>query len=140
MQNLTISEIISNIQNRICFEATFNNSFQIKILEYVPFVCAAIHNGHHLRTELERKCNLTQQERYYEEDPFTGEFIKSLSITLIGNDSRYEYDLNRPEEECIYETAWDKEIWNTKLTKKAKPIKNQRCQPPAPAKKLKSAP
>jgi len=126
MQNLTISEIISNIQDCICFEANYNNSFQIKILEYVPYVCAAIHNGHQFRTELESKCNLTEQERYYEEDPFTGDFIKSLPITLIGNDSRYEYDLNKSEDECIYETAWDKEVWNTRLTKQDKEISLQK--------------
>lgn len=126
MQNLTISEIISNIQDGICFEANYNNSFQIKILEYVPYVCAAIHNGHQLRTELESQCKLTEQERYYEEDPYTGDFIKSLPITLIGNDSRFEYDLNRPEEECIYETAWGKEVWNTKLTKQDKEVSLQK--------------
>lgn len=116
MQNLTISEVIDKIEQGICFEANCNNAFQIKILEYVPFVCAAIHNGHQLRPELEDKCNLSAQERFYEEDPYTGEFIKSLPITLTTNDSRFEYDLNRPPQECIYDEAWGKQVWNAPLS------------------------
>jgi uncharacterized protein (TIGR02421 family) len=126
MQNLTLSEIIHNIENGICFEARCHHNFEIKILEYVPYVCAAIHNGHQLRSELESQCMLSEQERYFEEDPFTGDFIKSLPITLIGSDSRFEYDLNRTEKECIYEEAWGKKVWNTPLSDGDKEISLQK--------------
>lgn len=117
MQNLSLNEIVSNIEQGICFEATHNQDFYIKIQEYVPFVCAAIHDGHKLRDELKEICLLDEQERLFEEDPFTGEFIQSLPITLIGGDSRYEYDLNRDEDNCIYDVAWGKKVWNRDLTK-----------------------
>jgi len=39
-----------------------------------------------------------------------------MPITFIANDSRYEYDLNRPPENSIYETAWGKKVWDTPLS------------------------
>ncbi len=39
-----------------------------------------------------------------------------MPITLTGLDSRYEYDLNRGEETCVYETAWGKQVWKQPLT------------------------
>lgn len=117
MQNLSIDEIVANIKQGLCFEATHNDDFYIKIHEYVPFICAAIHDGHKLRESLHPLCLLNENERYYEEDPFTGEFIQSLPITLIGGDSRYEYDLNRDEDNCIYDVAWGKKVWSNDLPK-----------------------
>lgn len=118
MQNLTIDEIVANIKQGSCFEATHEGNFYIKIQEYKPFLCAAIHDGHRFRKDLEEVCLLTDEERYYEEDPFTGDFIQSLPITLIGGDSRYEYDLNRDENNCIYDVAWGKKVWKKELTAK----------------------
>ena len=120
MQNLKLSEIIANIEQGVCFEATHEHDFYIKIQEYVPYVCAAIHDGHRLRKELEDNCLLSEEERLFEEDPFTGEFIQSLPITLIGGDSRYEYDLNRDEDNCLYDIAWGKKVWKNDLTEEEK--------------------
>lgn len=111
MQKLQTNIAIQKIQNGEAFEAFVNDSFYLKIDEYVPYVCAAIHNGHEFREDLTLKCRLSEKERLYEEDPFTGDFISSLPITIIGNDSRFEYDLNRDPESCVYETAWGKEVW-----------------------------
>jgi uncharacterized protein (TIGR02421 family) len=61
---------------------------------------------------------LSADERRYEEDPFTEEIISSFPITIQGLDSRYRYDLNRSPQECIYNIAWDKKIWRTKLSRK----------------------
>ena len=77
-----------------------------------------MHNGGRLTKELADNCLLSQKERYHEEDPFTGSFIENQEITIIAHDSRYEYDLNRTHEECVYETAWGKEIWKTALKSK----------------------
>ena len=120
MLQLTTSEIISKIENGECFEASHNGDFYIKIQDYVPFVCAAIHDGDRLREELQEQCMLTEDERYYEESPFTGEFIRSLPITLIGGDSRYEYDLNRSADSCVYDFAWGKQVWKTPLNEEQK--------------------
>ncbi|MBL0711578.1 MAG: N-formylglutamate amidohydrolase, partial [Colwellia sp.] len=68
---------------------------------------------------LAQNCLLNQSQRYYEEDPYTGSFIQEQAITLIAHDSRYEYDLNRNIEECVYETAWGVDVWQTPLTAKS---------------------
>jgi len=117
MMLLSEQEIIEKIKQRECFEATSDNgAFSIKIDRYEPAMCAAIHNGGNLRTSLVENCLLTEAERYYEEDPYTGSFIEQQPITLIAHDSRYEYDLNRNYDECVYETAWGKEIWKQPLS------------------------
>ncbi|MEX2596138.1 MAG: flavohemoglobin expression-modulating QEGLA motif protein [Salibacteraceae bacterium] len=116
MQNLSLDQIIANIEQGICFEASHEDSFFIKIQEYVPYVCTAIHAGSKLRKELQDTCMLSEEERYYEEDPHTEKFIQSLPLTLVGNDSRYEYDLNRDEENAIYDIAWGKQVWKRPLT------------------------
>ncbi len=117
MNILSEQDIINNIQQRNTFSGTIEGSgFDIKIEKYEPAFSAAIHNGGNLRKELAQNSLLSQAERYYEEDPYTGSFIAQQAITLIGNDSRYEYDLNRNTEECVYETAWGKEVWKTPLT------------------------
>ena len=126
MQKLSIEEIISRIDKEIEFSCvSYDNSFTLHIAEYVPYVCAAIHNGDGFRKELESKTLLSKEERWYEEDPSTADFISALPIRIIGNDSRYEYDLNRDPKTCVYETAWGKEIWKTPLSalEKKKSIK-----------------
>ncbi|GJM61570.1 MULTISPECIES: flavohemoglobin expression-modulating QEGLA motif protein [Persicobacter] len=128
MQKISLDEILANIEQGICFEASHDDDFFIKIHEYVPVVCAAIHNGHRLRPALEENCLLTDKERLYEEDPHTATFIQSMPITLIGNDSRYEYDLNRGVENCVYESAWGKEVWKTPLTEAEKALSLEKHQ------------
>ncbi len=126
MQSISLDEIIANIEQGICFEASHEGDFYVKIQEYVPFICAAIHDGHRLRASLEGQCLLDEDERFYEEDPFTAEFIQSLPITLVGGDSRYEYDLNRNEDECIYDVAWGKKVWKDELSAEEREISLQK--------------
>jgi uncharacterized protein (TIGR02421 family) len=117
MHKLSIDEIILKIKNEEKINCVSDDdSFSLVIEEYAPFICAAIHNGENIREELESKIALTRDERWYEEDPHTGDFISSLPIKIIGNDSRYEYDLNRSPESCIYEDAWGKAVWKEKLS------------------------
>ena len=117
MSTLSEEEIIEKIKQREIFTATIDGGgFTLKIEKYEPALCAAIHNGSNLRAELADNCLLSQAERYYEEDPYTGTFIEQQAITLIGNDSRYEYDLNRNTDESVYETAWGKEVWKEPLS------------------------
>ena len=124
MQN---SEIIQNIKQGIAFE-TFSedSSFYIKVDKYVPYVCTAIHAGHNLRKSFIDKILLTDYERWFEEDPVTDVFIKSLPITIVANDSRFEYDLNRNREDCVYETAWGKKVWKTSISNDDKNISLQK--------------
>ncbi len=118
MDRLALSKIISNIQNEICFEAVCEDySFSIKIEEYVPFICGAVHDGHQFRKDLWQNCLHNEYERWYEEDPCTKEMVQSHPIVLAGRDSRFEYDLNRSPESAIYEDAWGKKLWKNPLSK-----------------------
>ncbi|MGB0937593.1 MAG: N-formylglutamate amidohydrolase [Colwellia sp.] len=119
-KNLSEKEIISKINARDCFVATIEGgAFTLKIEKYLPAMSAAIHNGSRLRDALKANCLLNQSQRYYEEDPYTGSFIAEQAITLIANDSRYEYDLNRNTDECVYETAWGVDVWKEPLSEEA---------------------
>ena len=119
MKRLEIKEILRLIEAEKHFEAmAADGSFSIKINRYLPYCCTAIHDGSNLRSELKTKINHDEYNRWFEEDPFTGDFISSMPITLIGNDSRFEYDLNRNPDDCIFDTAWGKKVWNKKLSPK----------------------
>ena len=111
MLKLSLLEIIQRIEREETFHAVLEDySFSIKIDDYVPYVCAAVHNGHHFSKDLWKNCWHTENERLYEEDPHTGQMISGLPITLIAHDSRFEYDLNIAPETAIYETAWVKTL------------------------------
>ena len=95
-------------------------SFTLKIDEYVPYACGAVHDGHQFRKELWDNCIHTEYERWFEEDPATKEMVKMHPIVIAGMDSRFEYDLNRAPEIAIYDDAWGKQLWHNSL------LKNQR--------------
>ena len=53
MQRLTLDQIISKIEAEETFHAIASDySFTLKIDEYVPYVCGAVHDGHQFRKEL----------------------------------------------------------------------------------------
>lgn len=117
MYKLSVEEIIEKINREEVFSATNTvGGFTLHIEKYVPFVCAAVHDGSSMSDFLTGQCALDERSRWNEEDPFTGKFIESLPIRIIGNDSRYYYDLNRSEEEAIYDVAWGKVVWREPLT------------------------
>ncbi len=120
MQILSERDVLDRISRREAFEGCLNGSLRIKVQDYIPFVATAIHAGHTLSSELAKKCALSSQARRYEEDPWTDELVKSFPITLASVDSRYAYDLNRAPEQCIYETAWNQQVWHRPLTAKQK--------------------
>lgn len=129
MRKLKINEIIKLISKGEIFEAVpLDHSFHIKIKKYVPYCCMAIHDGTNVRKDIKNKLALDDFQRWYEEDPYTGEFIDSLPITIIGQDSRFEYDLNRKPEECIYEEAWCQKVWKTKLSPKERQLSLRKHQ------------
>ncbi len=116
MQRLTEKAILNKIRKQIPFTAQLEDgSLTLRISEYQPHIATAIHHGHQLRESLNAHILLTEEERYFEEDPFTGDFISSQPIVLQVEDSRYEYDLNRPLIHCVYKTAWGKDIWSPSL-------------------------
>lgn len=117
MRKLSLNQIIKNIENELAFEAVVEDySFTIKIEDYVPYVCGAVHDGHQFRKELLENCLHTEYDRWFEEDPCTKEFVKSHPIVIAGCDSRFEYDLNRDPKNAIYEDAWGKKLWKNPLS------------------------
>lgn len=121
MEKLSVNEIIKRIQNKQVFEAVSTDySFTIKIEKYVPYVCAAIHDGTQFRKELWDNCLHTKYDRWYEEDPSTKDMINDQPIVIAGLDSRFEYDLNRAPEYAIYNDAWGKQLWKTNLSSEMK--------------------
>jgi uncharacterized protein (TIGR02421 family) len=123
MQKLSEHEVIAAIEAGECFEClTDDGALAIKVEAYVPTICTAVHAGHQFRTSLHRYCQLTEDERLYEEDPYTDQFIAAMPITLVSMDSRYEYDLNRPLATCVYKTAWGKKVWLKSLPAKERKL------------------
>ncbi len=117
MQKLSIEDIIHKIEAEETFHAIASDySFTLKIDAYVPYVCAAIHDGHQFRKELWDNCLHSEYERWYEEDPETKNMVKDHAILMSGCDSRFEYDLNRSPEDAVFETAWGKQLWKNPLS------------------------
>jgi len=82
-----------------------------------PLVATAIHNGHQVRKEAAEIMALSEKSRLREEDPFTGEWTTVGDTRIIGLNSRFEVDLNRPREKAVYitpEDAWGLQVWKTK--------------------------
>ena len=126
IKSLSVKEIIKKIRNQETFEAvSFQKTFHLKIRDYIPFLCAAVHAGNNLRSNLKDKIIHNEYERWYEEDPHTDTFISSMPLTIVGLDSRFEYDLNRDPENCIYKDAWGKPVWKKPLSK---PIQKESLQ------------
>lgn len=116
MERLSIKSIIAKIEAGESFHAVSNDySFTLKIDDYVPYVCGAVHDGHQFRKELWENCLHTEYERWYEEDPETKNMVSSHPILIAGCDSRFEYDLNRDPENAVFETAWGKQLWKNPL-------------------------
>lgn len=121
MLKLSLLEIIARIEKEETFHAVIDDySFSIKIDDYVPYACAAVHDGHYFSPDLWDNCLHTEHDRWYEEDPCTGQMISGLPITIIAHDSRFEYDLNRAPETAIYDTAWGKSLWKEPLSPEKK--------------------
>jgi hypothetical protein len=106
------TEALAKIRNQECFGASDSDGiWKIRIREYVPLVCVALHDGSSFPPELEKSCLLTSEDRIFEEDPHTAELVSSQPIVVSALDSRYYYDLNRSPENCAQVTAFNRQIW-----------------------------
>jgi N-formylglutamate amidohydrolase len=85
----------------------------------LPVLAFAIHNGHHLPSELEETCGIDAKQRFQEEDPFTDGFAECFPNRIIVQTSRFAVDLNRSREKCVYqkpEDAWGLPVRKTELS------------------------
>ncbi len=83
-----------------------------------PIVATAIHDGHAIRADLAPRLALDDAGRLREEDPFTGAWTACATNRIVVGTSRFEVDINRPPETCVYqrpEDAWDLVVWNEPL-------------------------
>jgi len=90
------------------------NSFLIHTGDDAPVAAAAIHDGHAVRADVRAALALSDAQRLREEDPFTAQWAGVVETRLIGLRSRFEVDLNRPQERAVYqhpEDAWGLEVW-----------------------------
>ena len=123
MERLSIDQIITKIKNEELIDAVAEDySFTLKIENYVPYVCGAVHDGHQFRKELWDNCLHSAYDRWYEEDPETKNMVISHPILIAGCDSRFEYDLNRTPDEAVFETAWGKQLWRSPLPEDEKQL------------------
>jgi len=91
----------------------------ISLLDLTPLVTTAIHDGHELSEGIRQLIALDDDEQLREEDPYTGTWAGVSKNHIIGNMSRFEFDLNRPPEKAIYltpEDAWGLQVWKYPLT------------------------
>jgi N-formylglutamate amidohydrolase len=121
MERLSIKAIVTKIEAEETFHAVSDDySFTLKIDEYVPYVCGAVHDGHQFRKDLWDNCLHSEYDRWYEEDPETKNMVISHPILISGCDSRFEYDLNRDPENAVFDTAWGKQLWKNPLPEEEK--------------------
>jgi N-formylglutamate amidohydrolase len=83
-----------------------------------PVLATAIHAGHDLRPEVDRRLALDEATRFREEDPFTDRFTTCADTRLVVNRSRFEVDLNRGRDEAVYrepDDAWGLDLWRGEL-------------------------
>lgn len=83
-----------------------------------PFIGTAIHYAGEVRPDIRDKVKLDRTAAYYEEDPETHRFLSPFLHTLTPNQSRFEFDINRPPDTTIYtkpSLAWGLDVWKTPL-------------------------
>ena len=82
-----------------------------------PVLATAIHDGHDLRAEIAEEMALADLDRLREEDPFTGEAVRSVPFHIVVHRSRFEFDLNRDPDNAVYRTpeqCWGLEAWKSR--------------------------
>jgi hypothetical protein len=85
----------------------------------VPSITCAIHAGHRVRETLLPRMMLSEKDRLAEEDAATDQIIGKCPSILWGQDSRAEYDLNRPKASAMPVTPemfWGMQVYRTPPT------------------------
>ena len=81
-----------------------------------PIVAVALHDGHDVREEVAALLELSEADRWREEDPFTAIWVRLADTQIVVKRSRFEFDLNRAREKAVYikpKSAWGLKVWKT---------------------------
>ncbi|THB76687.1 MAG: hypothetical protein D6B25_09220 [Desulfobulbaceae bacterium] len=112
METADLAEIKDKLQEGRPFSVgTPDGFFSITLRSCQPVIGTSIHAGHGTLDALISELALSEAERLYEEDPYTDQFIAQLPLSIVAHVSRYQGDLNRSPEKCIYDEAWGKQVW-----------------------------
>lgn len=79
-----------------------------------PVIAVAAHAGHDLRPEVADLITIDEDQRRYEEDPFTDRWAGLGDTSVIVHRSRFEVDLNRPRDGAVYpgpDAAWGLDVF-----------------------------
>ena len=123
-----IKERLSKNELPISGETTLRSA-KFKILRPAFYAGIALHTGRCVRPELLKKMAVSDRERYRDEDPYTDLFIQKFPIQIIACDSRFEYDLNRDRESCVYEKfkkKWNLKVWNDEPAAEEKELSHKK--------------
>lgn len=111
-RRISQTKALQKINNQQHFSALDSDGiWRIRIKDYVPLVCVALHDGSGFPPELEKHCLLSSKERIFEEDPHTAKLVITQPIVISGADSRYYYDLNRPPDHCDQTVVFGRRVW-----------------------------
>jgi hypothetical protein len=107
-----LPEALRHFRNQTPFIASAVDGIcSVKISDYVPVLCVALHDGAAFPAGLEKECLLSSAERRFEEDPHTTRLIETMPMVLSGLESRYFYDLNRAENYATSNEMFDQRVW-----------------------------
>ena len=121
MEILSEQQILELIRHRHTFAARVESGgYELHIERYQPMVVTALHDGHRVLAEFADKMLIKDEQRRFEEDPYTGDIAQSFNICVRVLDSRYSCDLNRDPKRCIYNEAWGRQVWKAPLDAKEK--------------------
>lgn len=117
---LSETTILEKIAAGEVFNAVLEDgSLAIRVKEYAPYICTAIHAGHQLRDALSEHCKLSEAQRKQSESPYTDRLITPFPITVVALDSCYEYDLDADSQQINFA---DQSVWEKGLNSKEQTI------------------
>lgn len=80
-----------------------------------PIVAVALHDSHELSADVRPFIASSDEARRREEDPYTGYWTTVGDHAVVAQRSRFELDLNRSREHCVYldpAESWGLDVWS----------------------------
>ncbi|WP_026998525.1 flavohemoglobin expression-modulating QEGLA motif protein [Eisenibacter elegans] len=113
MELLPIDEILARIAAEEPMEVSDElQTFTLKIEEYAPFVCVALHAGQGMHPSLEKAFMLEEAVRNQAQAPHTATFVASLPISIVGRVSLFECNLDLPPEYALLQKYREQAVWH----------------------------